>query len=85
MSTVRKNEVEVENLKNVYYSIAVARHTKHLGFTGVRMNPKIISVETFYVLYPIRLPPQHEVQESAQQSHSQLDDNQISPTDSFSE
>jgi len=33
---VRRNEIDVEDLKNVYYSIAVARYTKHLGFTSVQ-------------------------------------------------
>jgi len=41
----------VEDLKNeVYYSIAVARHTKHLGFTGVRMNPEHSNLKSFILL-----------------------------------
>jgi len=38
--SVRKNDVDIEDLKNeVYYSIEVARYSK-LGFTGVRTNPE---------------------------------------------
>jgi len=51
ISCVRKNEVDFEDLKNeVYYSIAVARHTKHLGFTSVRMNPEHSNLQPFILL-----------------------------------
>jgi len=39
VESVRNNDVDVKDLKNeVYHSIAVARYTKHFGFTGIRMN-----------------------------------------------
>jgi len=41
MDIERKKYVDVEDLKNeVYYSIVVARYTKHLGFISIRMNPR---------------------------------------------
>jgi len=43
--------VDHEDLKMKFiYSIAVARHTKHLGFTGVRMNPEHSNVPPFILL-----------------------------------
>jgi len=38
------------------YSIAVARHTKHLGFTGVRMNLELIPAQTFYTVLHLFSP-----------------------------
>jgi len=41
------------------YSIAVARHTKHLGFTGIIMKYEPRTYPSANILYYIRFPPQH--------------------------
>jgi len=51
LDTVRKNYVDVEDLRSeVYYSIAVAKYTKHLGFTGVSMNLEHPKLNAFILL-----------------------------------
>jgi len=51
VESVRNNDVDVEDIKNeVYHSIAVARYTKHFGFTGFRMNTEHPNLKPFILL-----------------------------------